>query len=114
MVDELRRRWHAGLSIAELIRLRDDLDSMLRRIRSERSIRTPLIRCRTCGHIGPAAEPDVSVRATIIALGRFGIASAEDVKELEKQWTAHQKANGLNLHGKLAAPPKSPEGPCGH
>jgi protein gp37 len=40
--------------------------------------------------------------------------SAEDVKGLEQQWTAHQKANGLNLHGKLAAPPKSLAGPCGH
>lgn len=114
MVDELRRRWHGGLSLAELIHLRDDLDSMLRRIRSERNIRTPVIRCRTCGHIGPSAEPDVTVRATIIALGRFGIAPAEDVKGLEKRWTAHRKANGLNLHGKPAVQPKSPVGSCGH
>ena len=87
---------------------------MLRRIRSERNIRTPVIRCPTCGRIGPAAEPDVSVRATIIALGRFGIASAEDVKGLEKHWTAHRKAYGLDLRGKPAASPRHSVEPCGH
>ena len=103
-----------GLSPAELIDLRDDLDSRLRRIRSERNIRNPVIRCPRCGHTGPAAEPDVSVRATIIAFGRFGIASAEEVNGLEKHWAAHRKANGLDLHAKPTASPLSSIGPCGH
>ena len=113
MVDELRNRWHAGLSLSELIQLRDDLDAMLHRIRSERNIRSPIIRCRRCGRVGPAMEPDVSVRAAIIALGRFGIVSAEEVKAVEKRWAVHRKANGLDLHGKAVAPSLS-NGPCGH
>ncbi len=114
MVVELRSRWHAGLSVPELIRLRDDLDAMLRRIRSERQIRTPVIRCRSCGNVGPAMENDVSVRATIIALGRFGIVTAEDAKALEKRWTVHRKVNALDLHGKPATPAATPGGACGH
>jgi hypothetical protein len=113
MVDELQNRWHAGLSLSELIKLRDDLDAMLHRIRSERNIRTPIIRCRVCGYVGPAMEPDVSVRATIIALGRFGIVSAEDVKAIEKSWAVYRKANGLDLHAKTAVP-MLPSAPCGH
>ena len=96
-----------------MIQLRDDLDEMLHRIRSERNIRTPVIRCRSCGHVGPAAEPDVSVQATIIALGRFGIASAEEVKASEKRWAAHRKAHGLDVHGKPATA-QMPMGQCTH
>ena len=40
----LRARSHAGLSFAELIDLRDELDTMLHRIRSERHIRPPVVR----------------------------------------------------------------------
>ena len=82
MVDELRKRWRPESPLTGLIQLSNDLDAMLHRIRSERNIRTPVIRCSRCGHTGPAAEPEVSVRATILALGRFGIALVEEVKAL--------------------------------
>jgi len=113
MVDELRKRWRAGLSLTELMKLRDDLDAMLHRIRSERNIRTPVIRCRRCGHVEPAMEPEVGVRAAIIAFGRFGIVSAVETKAIEKRGAVYRKANGLDLHGKTAiqAPPREA---CGH
>src|SRR5215472_11563922 len=75
MVAELRGRWSPALSLTEMIALRDEFDVMLHHIRSTRPIRTPLIRCPRCGHVGPAAEPDVSARSMIITLGRFGIVS---------------------------------------
>ncbi len=113
MVDELRNRWREGLSLSELMKLRDDLDAMLHRIRSERQIRAPVVHCRSCGHVGPGMEPDVSVRAAIIALGRFGIVSAEEAKAIEKRWGSYRKENGLDLHGKTAIP-MPPSGACGH
>jgi len=113
MVVELRNRWRSGLSLTELMELRDDLDAMLHRIRSERNIRTPVIRCRRCGHVGPAMEPDVSIRAVIIALGRFSIVSAEEMKTIDKRWAVYRKTNGLDLHGKPAMP-TPPKEACGH
>lgn len=104
MLEILRARWHVGLPIAEFIQLRDELDTMLHRIRGERNIRPPVIRCPRCGHVGEAAEPDVSVRAMILSLGRFGMASAGQVKTLEEQWAAYRKQNGLDLYGKTAEP----------
>ena len=101
------------MPLSDLIQLRNDLDAMLHRIRSERNIRTPVIRCPRCGHTGPATEPDVSVRATILALGRFGIALVEEVKALDKRWAVYRKANRLDLHGAPAAT-KVSTGPCGH
>ena len=86
MLEILRTRWHVGLPFAKLIELRDELDTMLHRIRGERHIRPPVIRCPQCGHVGEAAEPDVSVRAMILSLRRFGMAPAEHVKMLEKRW----------------------------
>ena len=94
MLELLRARWHVDLPFAELIELRDELDTMLHRIRAERHIRPPVIKCPGCGHIGEAAEPDVSVRAMIFSLGRFDMAPAEQVKTLEKRWAAYRKQNG--------------------
>ena len=114
MLDVLRTRWRNDLSFEQMVELAGELDSMLHRIRSVRQIRTPIIRCRRCGRVGPAAEPDVTVRAMILSLGRFGIASAEQVKELEKRWAAHRSLKGLDVHGKLAAPAIASTRPCAH
>lgn len=102
MLDTLKARWRADLSFDQLIELRGELETMLHRIRSERHIRPPVIACRRCGHVGEAAEPDVTVRAMILSLARFDIAPAEQVKGLEKRWSAYRKQNGLDLYGKTS------------
>jgi hypothetical protein len=104
MLDVLRVRWRAKLSFGEMIALREELDAMLHRIRSERHIRTPVIRCRRCGRVGPAAEPDVTVRAMVFSLGRFGLVpAAHEMKALDKRWAAYRRKHGLDLYGKPAA-----------
>jgi hypothetical protein len=114
MLEILRTQWHAGLPFATLIELRDELDTMLHRIRAERDIRPPVIRYSRCGHVGEAAEPDVTVRAMILSLGRFGVAPAEQVKTLEKRWAAYGKQNGLDLYGKTAEPAAAGAPACSH
>ena len=112
MLEVLRVGWHAGLPWSRLIELRDELDTMLHRIRAERHIRPPVTRCPRCGHVGEAAEPDVSVRAMILALGRFGMAPAGRVQALEKRWAAYRKQNGLDLDGKAKPAEAGPR--CAH
>lgn len=100
MVAMLRSRWHPDMSFDAMVELRDDLDAMLQRIRSERHIRPPFLKCPHCGQIGEGAAPHVSTRAMILSLLRFDIASAEPAHILEKAWAAHRKANALDLYGK--------------
>jgi hypothetical protein len=57
------------LSMEALLGLRDELDDLLARIRSTRHISNPVFKCPACGHVGRGADPHVSVRATILALG---------------------------------------------
>jgi hypothetical protein len=114
MIEILRARWNVGLAFAALIELRDELDTMVHRIRAERLIRPPLIKCPRCGHVGEAAEPDVTVRAVILSAGRFGTAPAEEVKTLEKRWAAYRKQNGLDLYGKTAEPAGAGTPVCAH
>jgi hypothetical protein len=40
MVETLRSEWHRGMSFEATIELRDELDAMLQRIRSEQHIRS--------------------------------------------------------------------------
>ena len=103
MVARLRSKWHEGMSMPALITLRDELDEMLQGIRASRNIRTPIITCRMCGVTAPAAPPHVSVRALILALGRFEIASKDEARVLEKEWAAYRKHRRLTGEGKVVA-----------
>src|ERR1700751_5664848 len=111
MTVRLRSEWHEGMSIPALIDLRDELDETLRRIRASRNIQAPIITCRRCGMAGPAAEPRVSVRALILALARFEIASKDQTRTLEKAWAQYRKQHRLDIEGRnvAGAPPS-----CSH
>lgn len=108
MVEVLRARWQPSLSWDELIALCDDLDALLQQIRTGRGILPPMMWCRCCQTRRRAAPPRVSVRAAILALGRFEIAGEDEVKALEKGWAKLRKATGLDLRGKVPVK-KSPD-----
>jgi len=114
MVETLRSEWHHGMSFEATIELRDGLDAMLQRIRSERHIRTPVFKCPQCGHVGEGALPHVSVRAMLLSLMRFGIAGAEQVKTLEKHWALYRQQNKLDIFGKGEGLPSVKMPCCGH
>jgi hypothetical protein len=57
---------------------------------------------------GHAPEPRVSVRALILALARFEIASKDQARALEKDWAAYRKQHGLDIEGRaLVGTPQS-------
>jgi hypothetical protein len=99
MIDVLRQAWRGDFGMAELIALAQRLDRLLLDIRTQRGIRPPTILCRKCGQRGPAAAPRVSVRATILAAGRFGIGTKAEVEELERRWNRHRSKEALDLYG---------------
>jgi hypothetical protein len=114
MVEHLRLHWRDNLSMPALLSLRDELDDLLGRIRSARHISNPVFKCPACGHIGRGADPHVSVRATILALGRFGVVAREPARALEKAWFAYRKTAGLDLyrHAATSEPARLPG--CAH
>lgn len=114
MVERLGSQWHQGMSFDALVDLRDELDAMLQRIRFARHIRTPVLRCPRCGHVGEGAEPHLTVRAMILSLVRFGIADAEHIKDLEKGWAAYRQQHRLDLYGKSAEPAAGRSARCVH
>ena len=104
MIVVLRSEWRDAIPPTELIALSGRLDEMLRRIRSERNISSPMFTCAHCGVSTRAAEPRVTVRAMILALGRFEIAPESIVKRVEKAWAKYRKDHGLDLHGTADEP----------
>jgi len=54
MIENLRSRWQEGMSFDAIIDLRDDLDAMLQRIRSERHIRPLSLDARVAGMLAKA------------------------------------------------------------
>jgi hypothetical protein len=60
---------------------------------------------------GHAAEPRVSVRALILALARFEIASKDQTRALEKAWKQYRKQHRLDIEGRtVVGAPQS----CSH
>jgi hypothetical protein len=100
MIEMLRKEWRSSLTLEELIKLRDSLDATLQFIRRSRNILPPRIWCPHCKQYQRAGSPKVSVRATILALGRFDIANQQDIKALEKSWKKYRSENDLDLYGK--------------
>ena len=102
MVARLRSVWDEAMPFPELVRYCDDLNGMLQEIRHERQILPPLIRCRSGGRTGRAAQPRVSVRAVILAAVRFGVASPATTKRLERDWATYRVQHALDLYGHVA------------
>jgi hypothetical protein len=100
VVELLRDGWSCGLTGSQLIDLRNQLDAELQRIRKGRNLRPPMMNCKACGKRHPAAPPRVSVRALILAAGRFEMAPAAEIKEVERRWNRHRRAHGLDPYGK--------------
>jgi hypothetical protein len=114
MIEALRSEWRHGMSFEATVELRDELDAMLQRIRSEWHMRTPVFKCPHCGHVGEGAQPHVSVRAMLLSLVRFGIADAEQIKTLEKRWALYRQQNKLDIFGKAEQLPLAKMPRCGH
>src|SRR5262249_16838043 len=87
----VRQAGEAALSMDTLLRLRDRLHTTLQTIRDPRQILPALMWGPHCQARHRAAPPSVSVRATILALGRYTRATASEVQCSGRQ--------GLNLAG---------------
>jgi hypothetical protein len=102
MIGMLRSQWKAGMSFPALIELCNILDEMLQRRRPRGPFFPPGSLCPECGRIvGSESQQrhSISVRATILSLGRFGIASAEVTKRTEKEWARYKAEHRLDLYG---------------
>jgi hypothetical protein len=103
MIETLRQEWKPWIAWEQVIAFRDRLDAMLKEIRFSRGIRPPTMQCLSATGT-QQAPPNVSVRALMLALGRFGLVAAAQVKSLEKRWAKHRKENSFDRNGKPNLP----------
>jgi hypothetical protein len=99
IVAMLRDRWRQELSWQSVVELRDLLQRKLDEIRQTRGILSPVFNCRSCGHVGPAKPPVISVRAMLISVRRFRIDTIEVVEDREREWERYRRKNKLDLLG---------------
>src|SRR5687768_876691 len=103
MIETLRSRWNVGMPFPGLVELSNVLDGMFQQRRPRGPILPAGSTCPECGRIVSSESGQrhsISVRATILSLGRFGIASPEMTKRTEKEWSRYRAENRLDLYGR--------------
>jgi hypothetical protein len=99
LITQLRAEWDPRFSWDEIIVLRNRLNEQLQQLRIRRNIVPATIRCSHCGGEGIGASSTISVRAMILSVGRFGIRSLDEVREIERAWNRYRATADLDLHG---------------
>ena len=98
----LRSQWNESMTFLSLVELCARLDGAFQHHRPAVGPSLPPVsRCPKCGKIVKEGSGlyRISVRAAILALGRFRIASPGLTKKLEKEWAIYRKQNQLDLYG---------------
>ena len=103
LIAMVRQAGEAAMSMDTLLRLRDRLNTTLQTTRHTRQILPAMMWCPHCQARHRAAPPSVSVRATILALGRYTHATASEIQALEKQWNRYRKQHQLDRDGQPEA-----------
>jgi hypothetical protein len=75
-----------------------DMTEKRRRIKEARNIGPPRMTCKKCG--GPVVLPPISIRSALFALRKINAIDESELKRLDRQWSKHRKANGLDACGK--------------
>src|SRR5437867_2822400 len=100
MIEMLRSQWNESTTFPRLVELCAMLDGALQHQRPVVGpSQPPGSRCPKCGRIVKAEGSGpyrISVRAAILALGRFGIAPPELTKKLEKEWAQYRTQKRLD------------------
>jgi len=99
MIEMLRQEWKSEPSWDDLTLLTMRLDAMLQQIRKDRNIIPSMCTCSKCGKHGRSSFGKISINATILAAGRFGVVSQPEVKELSKRWKKYRTQHGLDHYG---------------
>src|SRR5574341_2286075 len=100
VIAELRQSWRPGLPWEAVIELREKLQAILDEVVNSRP-RKPARTGTRCPHCGSGEmRPVITVRAVLLAVGRFGIESEDSVRQMDKAWAEHRALHQLNLYGR--------------
>ena len=102
MIEELKTTWSNAMSWDELADFCERMTEMRKRIREERGIQSPKMRCNQCGgNMLPMADASgISIRSALFALRNNGVITNDAFKELDKSWMKHKKKNNLDANGR--------------
>jgi hypothetical protein len=107
MIAMLRQAADPAMSVDAVLRLRDRLDATLQHLRRTRQILPAMMWCPHCQAHHRAAPPRVSVRATLLALGRFAAMAVSGVIPLPCVWQTRSTHARDRRKGREDAPRKA-------
>jgi hypothetical protein len=101
MLSELKRFWDNDPDWSDVIKFCEQMTSLRSSIRDQRGIRGPMMTCRSCGKKHAMMLPPISPRSLLFALQKIDIIADDELKQLDKEWMRHRKAENLDARGHL-------------
>jgi len=102
MIDELATSWSKAMGWDELADFCSRMTEIRKKIRHERGIQPPRIRCSNCGKVSRSDISGVSIRSALFALKKHNIITEAEFKDLEKSWMKYKARNDLDAYGRKA------------
>lgn len=103
MLEILRATWSPTTTWTELADLCARLTTVRNETRSSRGVEAPRMRCPRCGTVSRGGPSRVSIRSALFALKKEGLLLDDEFARLDRDWSKHRKAHGLDANGQEVA-----------
>ena len=97
--DILKNKWSSNLSIVQHFDLVNDLNKILKQIRTELNIQPPMMWCPKCQKRHRSRFTDVSITAIYYALKRFEFCENDEFNKLLREWKKYSKSENIDIYG---------------
>lgn len=97
MLEDLRQYWGDEPSWENLAVFCQCMTEKREKIKKARRIKPHVTVCRNCG--SKNVLPPISIRSALFALKKIGVIDEVEFKKLDREWSKHRVANGLDAYG---------------
>jgi hypothetical protein len=97
--DILKERWNSKLSIEQHFDIVNDLNKILKQIRTDLNIQPPMMWCPNCQKRHRSIFTNVSITGMYYALKRFEVCEKDEFNELLREWKKYSKSENIDIYG---------------
>ena len=113
MLDDLEREWNMSLSWADYAALCERMTEAREKLKRERGIKSPTMRCHDCGGDHTMTLAPITIRSLLFAVMKRDLLNKSEFEKLDAEWKHYRKLHRLDAYGIKNAEPTDCNKPRG-